>query len=76
MIGDKNDNQPGGKEDGTRIGTKTDIRGSGTGGTNPSPSSGGGEDSTRIGTKTDIREADAQKSGEESPAKDKLRDGT
>jgi uncharacterized protein with von Willebrand factor type A (vWA) domain len=49
---------------------------SGTGGTNPSSPSGGKEEGTRIGTKTDIRGADAQKSGGETPAKDKLRDGT
>ena len=34
------------------------------------------EEGTRIGTKTDIRGSDAQNSGEESPARDKVRDGT
>jgi hypothetical protein len=47
-----------------------------SGGTNPSSPSGGKEEGTRIGTKTEIRGADAQKSGSEPPATDKLRDGT
>ena len=77
MIENENEKQskPENKEENTRIGTKTDIRGT------SAEESGGPPpfnppDNDRIGTKTDIRESGGHEGGGEVAADDKMRDGT